>query len=95
MASVPSPSQASVRSDGRPDSATACPEGGSPARLGVGRVGAIVAPVLAGAALAVVSPAAMYLASAVPLLLAFVAALVLARRTTTPPVAAPAPAPHH
>ncbi|WP_227012610.1 MULTISPECIES: MFS transporter [unclassified Pseudonocardia] len=57
------------------------------AMLGVGRVGGIVAPVLAGAALAVVSPAAMYLASALPLLLAFVAALALARRTTTPATA--------
>lgn len=62
------------------------------AMLGVGRVGAIVAPVLAGAALSVMSPASMYLASAVPLLLALAAAFVLARRTATPSDPAPAAA---
>ncbi|MHC1562492.1 MFS transporter [Actinomycetospora sp. C-140] len=47
--------------------------------LGVGRVGAIVAPVVAGYALAVMSPNALYLAAVVPLAVAAVTTAVLLR----------------
>ena len=49
------------------------------AMLGVGRVGAILAPALAGFALAVVTPTQLYLLTAIPLAVAGVSSLAMAR----------------
>lgn len=49
------------------------------AMLGVGRVGAILAPTLAGFALAVITPTQLYLFTAIPLALAGVASVAIAR----------------
>jgi MFS family permease len=49
--------------------------GGYGAMMGVGRVGAILTPVLAGIGLQYVAPSALYFAAAVPLCVAALAAL--------------------
>ncbi|WP_252189879.1 MULTISPECIES: hypothetical protein [unclassified Rhodococcus (in: high G+C Gram-positive bacteria)] len=59
------------------------------AMMGVARAGAILSPIVAGYALSVMTPRAMYLAVIVPIVLAAVAAMALTRITRTVVVGEP------